>query len=59
VREGEIYPAVAVRIFSHTDNPPVNFQVLLDGCDVYWATSRQEDAAKVPVPGTWHWPERN
>jgi len=53
---GDICPAVAVRIFSHTDNPPVNLQVLLDGNDIYWATSRHEDAAK--VPGTWHWPER-
>lgn len=43
VTPGEQYPAVVVRVFDFTGkdaNPPVNLQVLLDGCDSYWATSR-------------------
>lgn len=51
---GDIYPAVAVRVFGDADNPPVNLQVLLDGNDSHWATSRHEDATQ--TPGTWHWP---
>lgn len=31
----------------------VNGQVFLDGCDVFWATSRKQGFA----PGTWNWPE--
>jgi hypothetical protein len=56
VGAGDIRPAVAVRVFGEGDKPPVNLQVLLDGNDVYWATSRAEDAAK--TQGTWHWPDR-
>lgn len=37
VREGGIYPAMVVRMFTP---PTVNLQVFLDGNDVYWATSR-------------------
>ena len=51
---GDILPAVAVRIFGEGENPPVNFQVFLDGNDTYWATSRVEDATQ--AQGTWHWP---
>lgn len=66
--EGQIYPAVAVRIFGEPkvaavpgsdadkDERPVNLKVLLDGNDDHWATSRHEDANK--TPGTWHWPAR-
>jgi hypothetical protein len=56
VSAGDIYPAVAVRVSGATDEPSVNLQVLLDGSDNYWATSRHEVASK--LQGTWHWPER-
>lgn len=40
-----------------------NLQVFLDGNDVFWATSRKEDAnvdkKLPPTPGTWHWPVHN
>ena len=48
VVEGDVFPAVAVRIFSSTSG---NFQVLLDGSDTFWATSRVQG----DVPGNWHW----
>ena len=49
--EGYEFPMVVVRVWSATC---VNGQVLLDGTDVFWATSVSEGTA----PGTWHWPER-
>ncbi len=68
VQAGDTFPAVAVRVSGEGDyDPPVNLQVLLDGNDVFWATSRHEDpdAGKVSAgivaahkPGTWHWPAR-
>ena len=51
VREGDVYPAVVVRVF---DPDLVNLQVLLDGTDTYWATSRRHGDAS----GEWSWPER-
>ena len=48
---GQVYPAVAVRIWSAGC---ANFQVSLDGNDTYWATSRSEGTQ----PGTWAWPPR-
>ena len=60
VDAGRIFPAVAVAVLPVLDitnlNPPVNFQVLLNGNDTYWATSRHEDIHN--APGSWHWPER-
>ena len=53
VEAGQVYPAISVRIWSDV---MANFQVLLDGNDCYWATSRSLDASK--APGTWHWPAR-
>lgn len=47
---GEVYPAVVVRVWE----PSVNLQVLLDGEDSYWATSRVEGNE----PGFWAWPQR-
>jgi len=50
--EGDVYPAMIVRTC-----PPgaaVNLQVLLDGNDSYWATSRTEGEG----PGFWSWPPR-
>jgi len=53
VSEGDVYPAVVVRVFDPRTTT-ANLQVLLDGNDQYWATSRQEGDG----PGFWHWPER-
>jgi len=48
---GEVYPAVIVRVFGANS---ANLQVLLDGNDTYWATSRVEGEG----PNTWKWPDR-
>jgi hypothetical protein len=50
---GDLCPAVIVRVFNPA-SPTVNLQVLLDGTDTVWATSR------VPgdEPGQWSWPPR-
>jgi hypothetical protein len=51
VTAGEVCPAVVVRVFGeHT----ANLQVLLDGSDTYWATSRVEGEG----PNTWSWPPK-
>lgn len=50
-RAGDVFPAAVVRTFGGT---AANLQVLLDGTDTYWATSRAEGTAD----GTWAWPER-
>jgi hypothetical protein len=52
VAPGDTYPAVVVRTFG---GPNVNLQVLLDGPDSFWATSRPEGDG----PGTWCWPPRS
>lgn len=48
---GQVYPAVSVRVWTPG---MANLQVMLDGNDVYWATSRHEGTE----PGTWAWPPR-
>lgn len=52
VDEGQVYPATVVRTFG---GDHVNLQVMLDGTDVYWATSRAEGTG----PGTWSWPPQD
>jgi hypothetical protein len=61
-KEGAQYPAMVVEDWSQhaaasgagtPADPAVNLQVFLDGNDVFWATSRHEDASKSPAPGTW------
>ena len=51
VAEGQVYPAVVVRVFDEATTT-CNLKVLLDGYDEYWATSRQEGDR----PGSWAWP---
>lgn len=51
VVEGTIAPAMIVAVNGPSGNS--NLKVMLDGTDVYWAISRDYDAAK--TPGTWHW----
>lgn len=53
VQAGDVYPAVVVRVFDPSVST-ANLQVLLDGPDSYWATSRTEGDG----PGHWAWPER-
>ena len=53
VREGDVYPAVIVRTFAE-GSVTCNLQVLLDGSDTYWATSRQEGDG----PSRWTRQER-
>ncbi|MEU6279723.1 hypothetical protein [Streptomyces sp. NPDC047028] len=50
---GDVYPAVIVRVWGES-TITCNLQVLLDGTDTYWATSRAEGTEA----GTWAWPER-
>lgn len=53
-REGDVYPAMIVRIFGDTPESAVNLQVVLDGNDTFWATSRTLGDG----PSHWAWPER-
>lgn len=53
-QEGDVYPAMIVRIFGATPESAVNLQVFLDGNDSYWATSRTLGEG----PFYWAWPER-
>lgn len=55
VSEGDVFPMIITRIFDpETKGSAVNGQVLLDGNDTFWATSRKEgDEA-----GNWFWPPR-
>lgn len=50
---GQVYPAVIVRIRAET-TVTCNLQVLLDGNDTCWVTSRAEGTEA----GRWSWPER-
>lgn len=54
VREGDTYPLVITRV--HGDGPDayVNGQVMLDGNDLYWATSVKVGEG----PRTYSWPNR-
>jgi hypothetical protein len=51
VEAGDVFPAVIVRVWNEA-TVTCNLRVLLDGTDVYWATSRAEGTQ----PGTWAWP---
>jgi hypothetical protein len=57
VHEGQVFPLVITAIFN-PDSPAlsVNGQLLLDGNDCLWVTSRPKgDAGEF---GTWSWPTR-
>jgi hypothetical protein len=53
-QEGDVYPAMIVRIFGGTPESAVNLQVFLDGNDTLWATSRTLGEGSFH----WAWPER-
>lgn len=50
-REGDAYPAVVIRVWP---DDLINAQVLLDGTDAYWITSRSQGEGA----GNWNWPPR-
>ena len=54
VSVGQAYPAVIVRAWGDSPTSAVNLQVLLDGPDTYWATSRTEGEGEF----YWAWPPR-
>lgn len=54
VVEGDVFPMLITRTWGSTPESAVNGQVFLDGCDVFWATSRSVG----DVPGTFSWPVR-
>ena len=41
--EGEVYPAMVVRVWSPESSDTVQLQVFIDGNHTYWATSRQRE----------------
>lgn len=56
---GEVYPAMIVRVFQPSDVGTSNLQVFLDGCDVYWATSRDQVVTdSTDKKGLWFEPPR-
>lgn len=54
VSEGDVYPLIIVRVWPNEfgDKPGVNGQLILDGNDTYWVTSRGEGVEN----GQWSWP---
>lgn len=54
VAAGDVYPLVFTRVWSQTEGGLVNGQVLLDGNDVLWATSRAEGEGQ----GFWQDPRK-
>ncbi len=54
VSEGDTFPMLLTRIWGSDATSAVNGQVLLDGNDVFWATSRVVGEG----PGTFSWPVR-
>lgn len=52
-RAGDVLPAIVVRVLPQAN---INARVLLDGTDVYWATTRGYSEAG--AEGFWHWPPR-
>jgi hypothetical protein len=53
VSAGDVFPMTVVRVWDKASGC-INGQVLLDGNDTYWATSRHGGTE----PGTWAWPEQ-
>lgn len=51
VKEGDIFPALVVRVWDHE---LINAQAFLDGNDALWVLS----APKGNNPGCWNWPPR-
>lgn len=54
VEQGMQFPMIIVRTWGNTAESAVQGQVLLDGNDTFWATSRVVGEAA----GNWMWPAR-
>ena len=54
VAEGDVFPMHIVKVWGPTATSAVNGQVMLDGTDTFWATSRTVGEG----PGTFSWPTR-
>ena len=54
VAEGDTFPLLITKVWGSDPTSAVNGQVLLDGNDVFWATSRTVG----DQPGTFSWPVR-
>lgn len=50
VAAGEVYPLVITRVWTSDDGDAINGQVLLDGNDTLWVTSRTQG----DDPGDWN-----
>jgi hypothetical protein len=58
-RAGEVFPMVITKVWGGSPVSSVNGQVLLDGNDCYWATSRDQVVAdSVDKQGLWFEPPR-
>lgn len=58
VQAGDVFPMMIVRVWPSRVGS-VNGQVFLDGCDVYWATSREQVAAEsTDKQGLWFEPPK-
>ena len=55
VQEGDVYPLVITRVWGTHEGAAVNGQVLLDGNDLFWATSVTEGKG----PRHFAWPTRS
>lgn len=56
VNPGEVYPMIVTRVWVPGNGGAVNGQVLLDGNDALWVTSRTEqldEETSEPVAGYW------
>lgn len=53
-KEGDTYPMLITKVWGDSPSSAVNGQVLLDGNDVFWATSR----CVGDLPGSFSWPVR-
>jgi len=54
VRNGDVLPAVIVRVSAATPHAPCNLTVFLDGPDTFWA----QQVVCGSEAGTWAWPAR-
>jgi len=57
VHEGQTLPCIITQVWpnEYGNHEGVNGQVLLDGSDSLWVTSRKEGTE----PGEWSWPPRS
>lgn len=51
---GDVYPMDVVRVWGNQPGAAINGQVILDGNDTFWATSR----CGGDLAGQYRWPER-